>query len=44
MRTFFDGSPSRTVAALLDLPATELTDAELDEVADLIARARRRGR
>jgi BlaI family penicillinase repressor len=44
MRTFFEGSPSRTVAALLDLPATELTDTELDEVADLIARARRRGR
>jgi predicted transcriptional regulator len=40
MRTFFDGSPSRTVAALLDLSSSELSDAELDELADLIERAR----
>jgi predicted transcriptional regulator len=43
MRTFFEGSPSRTVAALLDLPSAELSDAELDEMAELIARARGRG-
>ncbi len=44
MRTFFDGSPSRTVAALLDLPSTELSDEELKRIADLIDRARGRGR
>lgn len=44
IRTFFDGSPSRTVAAVLDLRSTELSDAELEEMAALIERARRTGR
>jgi predicted transcriptional regulator len=44
VRTFFDGSPTKTVAALIDSDALELSDAELDEMADLIAHARRRGR
>ena len=44
VRTFFDGSPTKTVAALIDSGAVELSDAELDEMADLIAHARRRGR
>jgi predicted transcriptional regulator len=43
VRTFFDGSPSQTVAALLDLKSEELTDEELGELADLIDRARSRG-
>jgi BlaI family transcriptional regulator, penicillinase repressor len=43
VHTFFDGSPSKTVAALLDLKGEELTDAELDDLSELIARARGKG-
>ena len=43
MRTFFDGSASSTVAAILDAKASELTDDELDSLTELIASARRRG-
>jgi predicted transcriptional regulator len=43
VRTFFDDSPSKTVAALLDLKADELTEAELDDLARLIADARGKG-
>ncbi|HEX6132479.1 MAG TPA: BlaI/MecI/CopY family transcriptional regulator, partial [Longimicrobiales bacterium] len=39
MRTFFDGSPTKTVAALLDLKAEELTEVELAELERLIADA-----
>ena len=44
MNTFFDGSPSKAVAAILDLSATDLTDAEIDEMAKLVEQARGRGR
>ena len=44
VRTFFDGSTEQTVAALLDLSASELSDAELDRLSQLIARARKEGR
>jgi BlaI family transcriptional regulator, penicillinase repressor len=44
IRTFFDGSPSRTVAAVLDLRSTELSEAELEAMADMIEVARKRGR
>lgn len=44
LRTFFDDSPSKTVAALLDLKGEELSDRELDELAELIDRARGKGR
>ena len=44
VRTFFDGSTTKTVAALLDAGSLELSDAELDEMEELIAHARRRGR
>jgi BlaI family transcriptional regulator, penicillinase repressor len=44
LRTFFDDSPSKTVAALLDLRGEDLSDRELDELAELIDRARGRGR
>ncbi|HZD04580.1 MAG TPA: BlaI/MecI/CopY family transcriptional regulator [Longimicrobiales bacterium] len=44
LRTFFEGSPSRAVAALLDLSGDELGQEELEELADLIDHARRRGR
>ena len=44
MRTFFQGSVSKTVAALLDRGAEELTAGELDELAEMIDRARKGGR
>jgi len=44
VRTFFDGSPSKAVAAVLDLSDEALSEAELDELAQLIDEARRRGR
>lgn len=44
LRTFFDDSPSKTVAALLDLKGEDLSDSELDELAGLIEQARRKGR
>lgn len=43
LRTFFDDSPSKTVAALLDLKGEDLSDSELDELAGLIEQARRKG-
>jgi predicted transcriptional regulator len=43
VRTFFDDSPSKTVAALLDMKADELTETDLDELARLIADARGKG-
>src|SRR4051812_29345175 len=44
VRTFFDGSTEQTVAALLDLSASRLSDAELDRLSHLIERARKEGR
>ncbi len=44
LRTFFGGSASRAVAALLDMQADKLSDEELNELADLVADARRKGR
>lgn len=40
VRTFFEGSPGKTVAALLDRSSADLTDAELDDLAALIERMR----
>lgn len=40
VRTFFGGSPHRTVAALLDRAEMELTEEELDDLANLIERKR----
>ncbi len=40
VRTFFEGSPGKTVAALLDQSASELTDEELDRLAERIDRMR----
>jgi len=42
VRTFFDGSPERAVAALLD--ASNLSDHDLDRMAALIEQARHEGR
>jgi predicted transcriptional regulator len=44
LRTFFDGSPTKAVAAVLDVSGRELTREELNELAELIEDARRRGR
>jgi len=44
LRTFFDGSPSLAVAAVLDLSEGEMSQQELAELAERIEDARRRGR
>jgi BlaI family penicillinase repressor len=44
VRTFFEGSTSRAMAALMDRSATELTAEELDELEEMIQDARREGR
>ena len=44
MRTFFDGSPSHAVAALLDETAADLSDDDLDRLDVLIRQARDQGR
>lgn len=41
--TFFDDSPARTVAAILDMESLDLDDDELDRLARMIDEARRRG-
>jgi predicted transcriptional regulator len=42
--TLFEGSAAKAVAAVLDASGSDLTEAQLDELATLIERARRRGR
>lgn len=44
LSTFFDGSPSQAMAALMDLSSGDLTDDELDELETLVHNARREGR
>ena len=44
LSTFFDGSASRAFAAVLDLSGEELSPEELEEIAERIEEARRRGR
>ena len=44
VRTFFDGSPFRAVAALLNKTAADISDEEYDELVNLIVDARKRGR
>jgi len=44
VRTFFNGSPTRAVAALLDMESAQLSDGELDELAGMIENARKGGR
>lgn len=44
LSTFFDGSPTRAMAALMDLSSEELSDDELDELESLVQSARREGR
>lgn len=44
MQTFFDGSPAKTVAAILDEAAGNLSDEDLQDLARRVERARRSGR
>jgi predicted transcriptional regulator len=44
VRTFFDDSTEQTVAALLDIAVTRLSDEELDRLSQLINQARKEGR
>lgn len=44
VHTFFGGSATDTVAALLDLAGRELSQVELDELGALIEQARKEGR
>ncbi len=41
--TFFEGSTEQAVAALLDLSAAKLSDADLDRLTGLIEQARKKG-
>jgi predicted transcriptional regulator len=44
IRTFFDGSAEKAVAAFLDMSATDLSKEELSRLAELIDQARKEGR
>ena len=44
LSTFFEGSATKAMAALMDLSADELTDADVDELEHLVQNARREGR
>ena len=42
LRTFFDNSAAKAVAALLDVSDAKLSGSELSEIADLIEKAKKR--
>ncbi len=44
VRTFFDGSATQAVAALLDMSARDLSDDELEKLGKLVDQARREGK
>jgi predicted transcriptional regulator len=44
VQTFFDGSPTATVATLLDVSASQLSAADFDRLTALISDARKKGR
>jgi BlaI family transcriptional regulator, penicillinase repressor len=44
LKTFFDGSTEKAVAALLDMKGEQLSRAELDRVSTLVNRAKAEGR
>ena len=44
IQTFFDGSAEQAMTALLDASAGDLSQEELDRLAELIAKARKEGR
>ncbi len=44
LRTFFDGSTSQAVAALLDMSAKDLSESELNRLAKLVEQAKLEGK
>ena len=44
LQTFFDGSTEKVVAALLDVSASDLSEEELNRLAELIEEAKKEGR
>ncbi len=42
VKTYFDGSTEQAMAVLLDMEASRLTDAELDRLAQLVEKARKK--
>ena len=44
VRTFFDGSTSQAVAALLDMSARDLSESELERLSEIVAEAKREGK
>ncbi len=44
VRTFFDGSASQAVAALIDMSARELSDSDLKRLEKMVSEARREGK
>jgi len=44
VRTFFDGSATQAVAALLDMSASDLTDDELEQLGRLVEQAKGEGK
>jgi BlaI family transcriptional regulator, penicillinase repressor len=44
VKTFFDGSTSNAVAALLDMSGKELSENELDRLAEIVKQAKHEGK
>ena len=44
VKTFFNGSTSNAVAALLDMSGKDLSDSELDRLAEIVEQAKREGK
>lgn len=44
VKTFFNGSTSNAVAALIDMSGKDLTDSELDRLAAIVEQAKREGK
>lgn len=44
VKTFFDGSTSNAVAALLDMSGKDLSDGELEKLAKIVEQAKREGK
>ena len=44
VKTFFDGSTSNAVAALLDMSGKDLSDGELEKLAKIVEEAKREGK
>ena len=44
VKTFFDGSTSNAVAALLDMSGSDLSESELDRLSKIVEQAKREGK